>query len=170
MRRARRARIWLAVTGLLLAGAMMLRIDAVDAGWNDAEHLGGSLASASLPTPGITACTTTTVLGVFSSVTVTWSVQEAERLTGMGFRLTLQEGGTQRVVDSPSIADLGVDGSGRHRYSWTASRGLLSSLISNLLGSTTTITVQGLLGNWTSTGDDAQLSIALLGLNPQCTY
>ncbi len=48
---------------------------------------------------------------------------------------------------------------------------LLTSLISNLLGSTTTMTATNLLAGttWVSAGSSRQLSIALLGLNASCT-
>ncbi|WP_144874167.1 hypothetical protein [Microbacterium sp. 1.5R] len=164
-----RRRLLAGILGLsLLAGAgSVATVQPVDARFTDTEHAAsGTFTSFTVPPATITACTVTNNgLGLFQSVTLVWtSVYPAS-----GVRLTLTQGATTAVVPASNISTTGPSG-GLYTHTAVLSQTLLSGLITNLLGSTTTLTVNNLLVGtaWTSVGVSRQLSMTLAGLGATC--
>lgn len=168
--RASRRRLLAGILGVsILAGATVLSgAQPVDARFTDTEYAAsGTFASFTVPPATITACTiTNNALGIFQSVTLVWtSIYPAS-----GVRLTLTQGTTTAVVPASNISTSGPS-SGVYTHTAVLSQTLLSSLITNLLGSTTTLTVNNLLAGtaWVSVGVSRQLSMTLAGLGATCT-
>lgn len=169
-------RRWPVAAGLLVGLALTAAVPAptaepaplpgwTEAAWSDPEYAsGGQVTAGAMPKPTITECTTQTrvvlLVGiVFKSVTLTWT---SERDTG-----------DQRVAFAGKTANVTPTRTGPvggvYTYSATYEEGLLSSLIGNLLGSTTRITVETQSGNWVSPAATKDLRVELLGMNPKCT-
>lgn len=165
-----RRRLLAGILGVsVLAGASAVAgAQQVDARFTDLEYAAsGTFTSFTVPPATITACTiTNNAVGIFQSVTLVWtSIYPAS-----GVRLTLTQGATTAVVPASNIATSGPSG-GVYTHTAVLSQTLLSSLLTNLLGSTTTLTVNNLLVGtaWVSAGVSRQLSIGLAGLGSTCT-
>lgn len=158
------------VAGLsVLAGlAILPSAEMTDAQFTDSEYAASTTFTAqSLVAPVITGCTVANNgLGIFQSVTLTWTALYPLA----SVRLTATSGTTTGTVASANITASGAVG-GVYSYSATLNQALLTSLVSNLLGSTTTLTVISLIPStsWVSLGATRKLTIALLGLNAACT-
>lgn len=168
--RASRRRLLAGILGVsVLAGASAVAgVHPVDARFTDPEYTAsGTFSSFTVPPATITGCTVTNnALGLFQSVTLVWtSIYPAS-----GVRLTLTQGATTAVVPASNISTSGPSG-GVYTHTAVLSQTLLSSLITNLLGSTTTLTVNNLLAGtaWVSVGVSRQLSMTLAGLGATCT-
>lgn len=165
----RRHRILAGVAGVaLLFGVGLAPVTQVtDAAFTDSEHGRATITAFRVPAPTIIGCAVANnVLGVFQSVRIDWT----SPYPASGVRLTLTQGATTATVPAANISTSGPAG-GLYTHSAVLTQALLTSLISNLLGSTTTLTATNLLvgTTWVSTGATRQLSIALLGLNASCT-
>lgn len=169
--RMRRALV--AVVGLCLAlGALVMNptVEETDAAFTDSEYASTALSAAELVAPTAGTCTVTTkvvvLVGiVFDSVTMTWTSPYPKE----NVRLTVTRGSQTVVVDPGDIIQSGPT-NGTYTYTVTLNQGLLESLIGNLLGSTTTLTVVNVAGEaWHSPAHTRQLYIGLLGLSPSCT-
>lgn len=164
-----RHRVLAGVAGLtLLLGVGMAPVARMtDAAYTDSEHGRATITAFRVPVPTITACTVSSNgAGVFQNVRLVWTSPYG----ASGVRLTLTQGATTAVVPAANIATTGPTG-GLYTHTAVLNQNLLTSLIANLLGSTTTLTVTNLLAgtSWVSAGTSRQLSIALLGLNAACT-
>lgn len=165
----RRQRVLAGVAGaaLLCGVALAPPAQITDAAFTDPEYGRATITAFRVPPATIIACTVANNgLGVFQNVRLVWtSVYPAS-----GVRLTLTQGATTAVVPAANITTTGPAG-GLYTHTAVLTQSLLASLISNLLGSTTTLTVTNLLAGttWVSAGTSRQLSIALLGLNASCT-
>nr|WP_314841217.1 hypothetical protein [uncultured Microbacterium sp.] len=143
-----------------------------DAYFTDTEYIAASTFTAATLQPSVvTACTiqNLSVIGlglVFQSVTLTWTSPHPPSMV----KLTLSNATQTGVVPAASISSSGPV-NGIYSYSTTLSQALLESLVGNLLGSTTTLTVTNVVPNssWTSTPVTRTLTIALLGLLARCT-
>lgn len=169
MTSSRRHRVLAGVAGVaLLAGtAITPAAQVTDAAFTDPELGTATITAFRVPAPTITACViTNNGLGVFQSVRVDWT----SPYPIAGTRLTLTQGTTSAVVPASNITTTGP-AAGLYTHSALLTQALLTSLISNLLGSTTTLTATNLLvgTTWVSAGSSRQLSIALLGLGATCT-
>ena len=165
----RRHRILAGVAGVaLLFGVGMAPVTQVtDAAFTDSEYGRATITAFRVPAPTVIACAVTNnVLGVFQSVRIDWT----SPYPASGVRLTLTQGATTATVPAANISTSGP-AAGLYTHTAVLTQALLTSLISNLLGSTTTLTATNLLvgTTWVSVGTTRQLSIALLGLNASCT-
>lgn len=152
----------------VLPFAQLTEAQFTEAQFIDADYASSTTFTAStLATSVITSCTVANNgLGVFQSVTLTWT----SPYVAANVHLTATSGATTGTVPAASISSSGPVG-GLYTYSATLNQALLTSLVSNLLGSTTTLTVTNLLPgtNWVSPAVTRKLTIALLGLNASCT-
>lgn len=167
VRRRHRALAGVAGVALLVGIGMAPIAQVTDAAFTDPEHGQATITAFRVPTPTITACVVTNNgLGVFQSVRIDWT----SPYPATGVRLTLTQGATTAVVPASNITTTGP-AAGLYTHSAVLTQALLTSLISNLLGSTTTLTATNLLAGttWVSAGASRQLSVALLGLNASCT-
>lgn len=170
-RRMRRMAVVLISLALLAGIVLTPQPQPTDAAFTDVEHATGSVTAGTLNAPGITGCSVTTyfvvLVGVvFQSVTITWSSPYPQSQV----RLTATNGGTTTEVDSSQISQSGPL-NGVYTYSATLDSGFLTSLLGNLFGSSTTLTLANIVpgSNWVSPTASRTLSIGLLGLNPTCT-
>lgn len=166
-RRRRRILAGLVGATLLLGVGLAPTAQTTDAAFTDPEYSRTTITAFRVPAPTIIACAVTNnVLGVFQSVRLDWT----SPYPAAGTRLTLTQGATTAVVPASNITTTGP-AAGLYTHSAVLTQALLTSLISNLLGSTTTMTATNLLAGttWVSAGSSRQLSIALLGLNASCT-
>lgn len=164
-----RRRVLAGVAGaaLLTGVAITPAAHETDAAFTDAEQATATITAFRVPAPTITACTiSNNALGVFQSVTLIWT----SPYPASGVRLTLIQGATTSVVPAANITTTGPVG-GLYTHTAALSQALFVSLISNLLGSTTTLSVTNLLAgtSWVSVAATRQLSVALLGLGATCT-
>lgn len=166
--RTRRTLAGLAGLALLIGVAAAPPAQLTEAQFTDPEYASSSaFTAATLATPTITACTIqNNGLGVFQSVTLTWT----SPYVAANVRLTATSGTTTGTVPAANITSSGPVG-GLYTYTATLNQALLTSLVSNLLGSTTTLAVTNLLPGttWVSPAATRRLTIALLGLNASCT-
>lgn len=140
-----------------------------DARFTDVEHVAsGTVTALALTAPSISSCTVqNNALGVFQSVTLVWTSPHVSTWQ----RLTVAQGTTSGTVPSSNITSTGPTG-GLYTYTAVLSQTVLNSLVSNLLGSTTTLTVTAIHPNsttWTSTAGVRRLTVALLGTGGTCT-
>lgn len=156
-----------ALTGVAVLPSAQL----TEAQFTDSEYTSASFQATTLVAPTITACTiqNLSVIGiglVFQSVTLTWT----STYPPADIHLTATSGATTGTVPAANITSSGPVG-GVYTYSATLSQALLTSLVSNLLGSTTTLAVTSVLPGtaWTSPGATRKLAIGLLGLGATCT-
>ena len=169
MNERRQRRILAGVVGvtMLVGVGVAATAQTTDAAFTDPEYARTTITAFQVPAPTIIACAiTNNGLGVFQSVRLDWT----SPYPATGVRLTLTQGATTAVVPAANISTTGP-AAGLYTHTAILTQGLLSSLISNLLGSTTTMTATNLLvgTTWVSAGSSRQLSIALLGLNASCT-
>lgn len=155
---------------LVVGGGTIAFVPETEARFTDTEYVAsGTFTAGTLLPSTITSCTVQTleVLGlgtVFQSVTVVWT----SPYPANGVRLTLTQGATSAVVPAGSITTTGPTG-GVYTHRTVLNQALLTSLVANLLGSTTTLSVQSVAGtSWASSPSTRRLTIALLGLNPVC--
>ena len=166
MTRRRRIVAGIAGLALLLGVGLTPPVQQSDAYFTDAEYGSATFTSILLATPTITSCTVqNNVLGVFQSATLVWTAPYP--LTGV--KLTATSGANTGTVSS-GISVSGPVG-GVYTYTAVLTEGLLTSIISNLLGSTTTLAVTSVYpgSSWTSPAVTRKLTIALLGLGATCT-
>ncbi len=167
MRRQQRILAGVAGGALLCGVALAPTAQTTDAAFTDPEYARTTITAFRVPAPTIVACAVSNNgLGVFQSVRLDWTSPYA----ATGTRLTLTQGATTAVVPAANITTSGP-AAGLYTHSAVLTQSLLTSLISNLLGSTTTMTATNLLAgtSWVSAGASRQLSVALLGLNASCT-
>lgn len=172
MSRGIRRRVTAAVLGfsVLIGVAAAPSAGLTEAAWTDAELATSPASALTLSAPTITGCTiqNLSVIGVglvFQSVTLTWT--SAYPLANV--RLTATSGANSGTVPSANISSSGPV-SGLYTYSATLNQALLTSLVTNLLGSTTTLTASNVMGtNWVSAGASRRLTIGALGLGATCT-
>lgn len=165
----RRHRILAGVAGmaLLIGVGTAPAAQVTDAAFTDSEYGRATITAFTVPPPTVIACAVTNNgLGIFQSVRIDWT----SPYPATGVRLTLTQGATTATVPAGNITTSGP-AAGVYTHSAVLTQALLTSLISNLLGSTTTLTATNLLvgTSWVSAGSSRQLSIALLGLNASCT-
>lgn len=153
---------------LLVAAGATTSIPRTDARFTDAERsASGAFSAFTVPAPSITGCTVTlNALGVFQSVRLVWT----SPYPANGVRVTLVQGASTAVVPSANITTTGPVG-GLYTHAAVLSQGLLVSLLANLLGSSTTITVNNVLvgTSWVSAGAVRVLAIGALGIGGSCT-
>ncbi|GAT73872.1 hypothetical protein [Microbacterium hydrocarbonoxydans] len=155
---------------VLLGAAVVPPTQTTEAAFTDAEHATATFAATTLETPVITSCTpqTLNVIGVglvFQSVTLVWTAPYPVA----GVKLTATSGANTGTVPASNISTSGPV-NGTYTHTAVLSQALLTSLVTNLLGSTTTLAVTSVAGtSWTSPAATRRLTIALLGLNPTCT-
>ncbi len=172
MRRGRAGvRALAAALGLaVLAGVgVVSSAQPTDARFTDVEHAAsGTFSALSLSAPSITSCTVqNNTLGVFQSVTLVWTSPHVPTWQ----RLTVAQGATSGTVPSSNITSTGPSG-GVYTYTAVLSQTVLTSIVSNLLGGTTTLTVTAIHPNsttWSSTAGVRRLTVALLGTGGTCT-
>lgn len=158
------------ILGLSLFAGVGLLSEAhpTEARFTDVDHTAsGTFATFTVPVPTITGCTVAlNGLGVFQSVTLVWT----SPYPANGVRLTLTQGATTATVPAANISTSGPTG-GVYTHTAVLSQGLLVSLVTNLLGSTTTMTVNNLLvgTSWISADATRQLAVGALGLGASCT-
>ncbi|MFJ4174885.1 hypothetical protein [Microbacterium sp. NPDC089696] len=163
-------RLLAGILGLtLFAGVGLLgSARSTEARFTDVEFTSsGTFTAFTVPVPTITGCTATVNgLGIFQSVTLVWT----SPYPANGVRLTLVQGTTTAVVPASNITTTGPTG-GLYTHTAVLSQGLLVSLLANLLGSTTTMTVNNLLvgTSWISAGASRQLAVGALGIGASCT-
>ncbi|KAA0962777.1 hypothetical protein FQ142_05580 [Microbacterium sp. ANT_H45B] len=157
-----------------VAGALLLigvgltpPAQVTDAAFTDREYSSATFGAFTVPAPTITSCTTVNNgLGIFQSVTLVW----ASPYPATGVSLTLTQGATTATVPAANITTTGPV-SGSYTHTALLTQGLLSSLLTNLLGSTTTMTARNLLAGttWVSAGASRQLAVGALGVGSSCT-
>ncbi|MFJ4222721.1 hypothetical protein [Microbacterium sp. NPDC089695] len=163
-------RLLAGILGLSLAvgGWGIASLPQTDAYFTDIEYTAsGTFTAFVVPAPTITSCTVAlNGLGIFQSVTLVWT----SPYPANGVRLTLTQGATTAVVPAANITTTGPTG-GLYTHTAVLNQGLLVSLIANLLGSTTTMTVNNLLvgTSWISAGASRQLAVGALGIGGTCT-
>lgn len=165
----RRHRLLAGVAGvaLLVGVGLTPAAQMTDAAFTDPEYGRTTITAFQVPAPTVIACAVTNNgLGVFQSVRIDWT----SPYPAAGTRLTVTQGATSATLPAANITTSGP-AAGLYTHSAVLTQALLTSLISNLLGSTTTLTATNLLAGttWVSAGSSRQLSIALLGLNASCT-
>ncbi len=122
----------------------------------------GTFATTTIVAPTITGCTVSSFLGVFQSVTVTWTMP-----AGYSVSNAVVGTGSSAAAISPTSPAPTISGTGP--YSTTYSSGFLTTILGSLFGSTTWIGVRSTVGTWTSAWSTRKLSIGLLGLGSTCT-
>lgn len=168
----RRLLAGIAGLAVLTAVAVIPTAQLTEAQFTDTEYTGpATFTSTALVTPSITGCTiqNLSVIGVglvFQSVTLTWT----STYPSTNMHLTATSGTTTGTVPAGNISASGPV-SGVYSYSATLNQALLTSLVSNLLGSTTTLTLTSVLPgtSWVSPATTRKLTIGLLGLGATCT-
>ncbi|UXW85155.1 hypothetical protein NFX31_13155 [Microbacterium azadirachtae] len=168
---AKRSRLRRAVLAMLVvagcaAALLWPRPAMTDASYTDGEYAAsGTVTAATLSNPSNMTCTVQKSLGVFTSVTIGWH---------SAYPLTTTVGGITVLTASSSVktstvTGISSSGTGPYTYTVTLDQNLLLSLVTNLLGSTTTFTVKNAAGtNWTSTSLTKTLTMSLAGLNATC--
>ena len=151
------------LTGIAVGTPVVLRPQPVAAAWTDQENGRAAITAGTVPNPTNLTCTLTSLLGAVTSVTLTWKTTEPMPAT---FRLAAVSGAnatptTGNVTVTPALVAGTTD-----TYTATIQLGLLTTLLTGLLGGTATLGVSGTAGdNWVSPGwARAELKIALLGL------
>lgn len=161
----RRVRLLSAGIAVVFAGMIGLgadRAEVTQAAWTSTQHAAGSASAATLVAPTITSCTTTSTLGVFSGVTIVWTSSAPLETTTQAVYF-----GSALGTQAPTRTG---GANGVYTYSVTYSSGVLTSLVSGLLGGSTTISVRVRSGtDWASPAATRTLTVALAGLNPRCT-
>ncbi|MCS3843899.1 hypothetical protein HDC95_002193 [Microbacterium sp. AK031] len=163
----RSTRAGLAAVGILaLLSVGTASTTPTEAAWTKPQYgAGGTISAVDLRTaPTITSCTLTTVaivpVGVIlDTVTIKWKSTAPPMMQRVYF-------GTVLGTVTPTLE---ATSPGEYSYTVTYSKGLLESLLTNLLGSTTVITVKAEGGTWASPAATKSLRVGLLGLNPTCT-
>lgn len=134
------------------------------AAYSDSAATSGTFGTTSLPAPTITGCTITNSLGIFQSVTITWTMPagylKANAVVGAGTTAA----GIAPITPAPTIG-----GTNPGPFTYTYTSGLLTTLLGSLFGSTSYIGVQNSSGSWTSTWASRKLTIGLAGLGSTCT-
>jgi hypothetical protein len=166
----RRRRLLAGALGLslLAAGGTVATVQSTEAWFTDTEFVAsGTFTAFRVPVPTITGCTAVNnALGIFESVTLVWT----SPYPANGVRLTLQQGTTTAVVPAANITTTGPS-NGLYTHTAFLNQGLLVSLLANLLGSSTTMTVNNLLvgTSWVSVGAVRTLNVGALGIGSSCT-
>lgn len=162
----RRAALAVFTVGVCAAALLWPRAALTDASYTDGEYAAsGTLTAATLSNPTNMTCSVQKTLGVFASVTIGWH---------SAYPLTATVGGVTVLTASSSVKTSTVtgitsSGTGPYTYSVTLDQSLLTSLVTNLLGSTTTFTVKNTAGtNWTSASLTKTLTMSLAGLGATC--
>lgn len=164
---ARRVLAGVAGAALLIGIGIAPVPEATDATFTDREYGRATFSAFTVPVPTITSCTAVNnALGIFDRVTLVWT----SAYPATGVRLTLTQGTTTAVVPAASITTTGPV-AGVYTHTAVLSQGLLVSLLANLLGSTTTLTVNNLLAgtSWVSVGATRLLTVGALGIGSSCT-
>lgn len=169
---AKRSRLRRAVLAALVvagcaAALLWPRPAMTDASYTDGEYAAsGTVTAATLSNPSNMTCTVTKgVGGIFASVTIGW--QSAYPLTATVGGITMLTASSS--VKTSTVTGISSSGTGPYTYSVTLDQTLLLSLVTNLLGSTTTFTVMNAAGtNWTSASLTKTLTMSLAGLNAKC--
>lgn len=150
---------------LLAVGGTVATVQPTEARFTDTEYVAsGTFSSFTVPVPVITSCTVASLLGTFTSFTITWT--SPYPLAQQRFTIN------NVVVPNTNVAQ---SGEGPYTYTSTISSGLLGTLLTGgLLGATNTIRVEALLSGttWVSVAATRTLSVGgLLGLggNNTCT-
>ncbi|MGO1183282.1 hypothetical protein ACT3TB_09430 [Micrococcaceae sp. AOP34-BR2-30] len=152
---------------LLIGAVVAAQPQPTTAAFTDDAYAQATVNAGELAAPTITSCTTRhALIGlVFQSVTITWTSPYPQEHV----RLSATINGTAYPI---AAGQINVSGpvNGLYTYSATLSSALLESIIGNLLGSTTTLTVSNVYpDHWVSQTRSRQLDIALLGLTSSCT-
>lgn len=166
-RRRRRPRGGVAGVMLLIGIGFVPAVQTTDAAFSDPEYATATFTAFTVPVPTITSCTTVNNgLGVFQSVTLVWT----SPYPAAGVSLTVTQGATTAPVPASNITTTGPS-AGLYTHTAVLSQGVLASLVTNLLGSTTTLTARNLLAGttWVSTGATRLLTVGALGLGSSCT-
>lgn len=152
---------------LLIGIGLTPAAQVTDAAFTDSEYSTATFSAFTVPVPTITACNpVNNGLGIFQSVTLVWT----SPYPAAGVSLTLTQGSTTATVPAANITTTGP-ASGVYTHTALLTQGLLASLLTNLLGSTTTMTARNLLvgTTWVSTGASRQLAVGALGIGSSCT-
>lgn len=164
-----RAGAAVAGVGVITVGALVVSLlttapTGTLAAYQNTATTAGTFATGSLPAPTITGCTINNSLGVFQSVTVTWTMPagylKANADVGMGTTV----GGITPVTPPPTIG-----GTNPGPFTFTYSSSLLGTILSSLFGSTAYIGVRTTSGTWNSAWTTRKLSIGVAGLSSTCT-
>lgn len=168
---AKRSRLRRAVLAALVvagcaAALLWPRPAMTDASYTDGEHAAsGTVTAATLSNPSNMTCTVKKTAGVFTSVTIGW--QSAYPLTATVGGITVLTASSS--VKTSTVTGVSSSGTGPYTYTVTLDQSLLLSLVTNLLGSTTTFTVKNTAGtNWASASLTKTLTMSLAGLNATC--
>jgi hypothetical protein len=155
----------LCVTAALIGPA---RPAQTEAAWTASQVASAAVTASTLPTPNITGCVPSTYVvvlvgAVFKEVALTWT-------SPLGPEAGWEVAFAGKASDPPSPITPSGPSNGLYTYTTTYSSDILTSLVANLLGGTTTIAISATQGTkWKSVSATKKLKIALLGLNPTCT-
>lgn len=138
------------------------RTEPTVAAWSDAEHQGGRFRAGTVPTVSLHACQMNFVLVVFTSTTVTFTPPD-----GYGPGDVIWRVGTS--PDQMRTANPPISGPQNGRYTATFSSGLLTGLISGILGNDFYLSAHVPVEGWQPVPRYAQAESTLLGLGAQCT-
>lgn len=169
--RRRRIRVLAVVVGaaVLFGAAAVAPPQDVDASFTDSETAKASVTAGTLTAPSNMTCTVTNAAPLFltfQSVTITWKSD---------YPLSSAGPITVLIASSPAktsqvTSGITPSGGGPFSYSVTLTQGVLESLVTNLLGSTTTFTVKNTAGTlWTSSMSTKTLTMTLAGLFASCS-
>lgn len=133
------------------------------AAFSDSGQARGSFTTKTVAAPTITGCSVTNNgLGIFQSVTLTWTMPAGYTATNAIPGAGATAGAMAPVSPAPTITGTGP-------YSVTYSSGLLSTLLGALLGKTVSIGVRSTEAGWNSTWATRTLSVGLAGLGSSCS-
>lgn len=166
-----------AAAGLVLGLAAAATTAPTEALYTDAEYATTTAKTTSMATPAIQSCTITTgLLGVVTGVVLVWtSSYDMAAISNPNYTPLTVTDGNNVVWDIPRGNIVKSGSAGAYTYTATMTKALLDSLLGNLLGSTTVLTVREQYpldgANWKSPTAKRTLVIALLGgiLGSSCT-
>lgn len=165
----RRVVAGLAGLALLIGLGAAPPVQQTDAAWADSEFGSGSFAAATLSSPTNMTCTVANappLFLTFQSVTITW-VSAYAWAPASGPKSTLTASSSTKTS---TVTGVTTTGTGPYTHSVTLTQALLESLVTNLLGSTTTFKVTNVAGtNWVSPSQTKTLTMTLAGLGAACT-
>jgi len=165
----RRPLAGLAGLALLIGLGVAPPVQQSEAAWVDSEYATGAFAAGTLSNPTGMTCTVTNAAPLFltfQSVTITWvSAYPWTSPSGPTSRLTASS-----TAKTSTVTGVSSSGTGPYTHSVTLTQALLESLVTNLLGSTTTFRVMNVAGtNWVSQSQTKTLTMTLAGLGAACS-
>lgn len=159
----------LAILAVLIACGAGPGVQRTDAAWADSEFGAGTFTAATLSSPTNMTCTVANappLFLTFQSVTITW-VSAYAWAPASGPKSTLTASSSTKTS---TVTGVTTTGTGPYTHSVTLNQALLESLVTNLLGSTTTFKVTNVAGtNWVSSSQTKTLTMTLAGLGAACS-